>query len=111
MQRWPEVPNADQRIPSTREVEVGVVHDDDRVLAAELEVDVLEVVGRVPHHRDAGLARAGERDDGHVRVPDEPVADRAAAAVDDVDDARRNAGLDEQLDEALARARACRSPA
>ena len=44
VQRWPEVPNADQTIPSTREVEIGVVHDDDRVLAAELEVDVLEVL-------------------------------------------------------------------
>ena len=30
--------------PVGGEVEVGVVHDDDRVLAAELEVDALEVV-------------------------------------------------------------------
>src|SRR5207248_10114298 len=43
--------------PVDGEVEVGVVEDDDGVLAAELEVDVLERVGRVPHHLDAGLAR------------------------------------------------------
>ena len=82
-----------------------------RVLAAELEVDVLEVVRGRLQHRDAGLARAGERDHGDVGVADEPVADVAPAAVDDVDDAGRDAGLDEQLDEALAERAACRSPA
>jgi hypothetical protein len=38
------------------QVEVGVVHDDDGVLAAELEVDVLELVRARTHHLDAGLA-------------------------------------------------------
>jgi hypothetical protein len=45
----------------------------------------LRLLGRVAHHLDAGLARAGERDHGHVRVAHEPVADRAAAPVHDVD--------------------------
>ena len=43
--------------PVDRKLEVRVVHDDDRVLAAELEVDVLEVLGRVPQddqHRSPG---------------------------------------------------------
>ena len=84
-----------------RELEIGVLHHDDRVLAAELEVDVLEVICGIPHHRDAGLARAGERNHRDVWMPDEPVADRAAPAVDDVDDPLRNAGFVEQLDEAL----------
>ena len=87
--------------PVEREVEVGVVHDDDRVLAAELEVDVLQPLGGGLEHLDAGLARAGERDDGDVGMPHEPLADRAPAAVDDVDDAVRDAGLGEELDEAL----------
>ena len=91
--------------PLDREVEVGVVEDDDRVLAAELEVDVLEVVSGVPHHLHPGLARAGKRDHGHVRVLDEPVADRTTAAVDDVHDAGRNSSLGEQLDEALTQKR------
>ena len=46
------------------EVEVGVVHDDDPVLAAELEVDVLEAVRGGLRHEHARLARAGERDHG-----------------------------------------------
>ena len=104
MQRWPEVPKADQMIPST-EVQVGVVEDDDCVLAAELEVDVLEVVGRVAHHLDTGLTRAGERDHRDVGMAHEPVPDLSAAPVDDVDHPGRHARLDEQLDEALAQER------
>ena len=53
-------------------------------------------------HGHAGLARAGQRHDGHVGVADDPVADVAPEAVDDVDDAVRHAGLGQQLDEALA---------
>ena len=63
---------------------------------------VLEVLRGVPHHLDTGLPRAGERDHGHVGMAHEPVADRAAAAVHDVDHAARQACLDEQLDEPLA---------
>ena len=45
--------------PLDREVDVGVVHDDDRVLAAELEVDVLEVAAPpFCGTLDADLARA-----------------------------------------------------
>ncbi len=93
------------------EVEVGVVEHDDRVLAAELEVDVLQAVGCVLRHLDAGLARAGERDHRHVGVGDDRVPDLSPAPVDDVDDAAGDAGLDQQLDEALRRGSACRSPA
>jgi hypothetical protein len=39
-----------------REVDVRVVEDDDRVLAAELQMHVLEVVGCRLRHRDARLA-------------------------------------------------------
>src|SRR6266446_1120112 len=66
-----------------REVEVGVVEDDDRVLPAELEVDVLQPVGGCLRDGDAGLARTGERDDGYIRVADESVARRLAVPVDD----------------------------
>src|SRR5207248_6980533 len=76
-----------------REIDVGVVENDDRVLAAELEVHVLEPVGRGLRHRDAGLARAGERDDRNARVAYERVAGGLAVAVHDVDDARAQARL------------------
>ena len=97
--------------PLDGEVEVGVVHDDDGVLAAELEVDVLEVGGAVLGGLDPDLARAGERDQRHVRVLDEALADRLAAAVHDVEHAGGQAGLLEDLDEALAEHAACRGPA
>ncbi len=84
------------------EVEIGVLQDDDPVLAAELEVDVLETIRRRLQDGDTGLARAGERDDRHVRMAHEALTDRAPAAVDDVDDALRDPGLVQQLDEALA---------
>ena len=84
------------------EVEVGVVHDDDRVLAAQLEVDVLQIGSAVLGGLDPHLARAREGDERHVGVLDEALADRLAAAVDDVEDAGGEAGLLEDLDEALA---------
>src|SRR5919201_175168 len=66
--------------PVDGELEVGVVEDDDRVLAAELEMDVLEAVGGIAHHLHPGLARPRERDHAHVGMLDEAVADRAADA-------------------------------
>ena len=47
-------------------LEVGVVEDDDRRLAAELEVDPLEVLGGGGGHLHAGPHRAGDRD--HLRA-------------------------------------------
>ena len=43
--------------PVDGQVEVGVVEDDDRVLAAELEVDPLEVLGAVSHARSRPSSR------------------------------------------------------
>ena len=68
-------------------------------------MDVLEVVGPVLRGLDPDLARAGQRDERHVRMLDQALADRPAAAVDDVEDARREPGLLEDLDEALAERR------
>src|SRR5262249_34505089 len=91
--------------PLHRELEIRVVHDDDRVLPAELEADVLEAVGGRLEAGYACLARPGQGDDRYVRMPDDPIADVAAVAVDDVDDTRRDTRLGEQLDEALAEPR------
>ena len=82
------------------EIEVGVVHDDDPVLAAELEVDVLEVLGGGLEHRDAGLARPGQRHHADVRMPHDPVpTSRPKPCTRLTTPSRR--GFDEQLDEAL----------
>ena len=87
--------------PVDGQVEVGVVEDDDRVLAAELEVDPLEVLRAVLHDGDARVTRARERDHRHVGMANQAIADGAAAAVHDVDDALGDSGLVQQLDESL----------
>ena len=68
---------------------VGVVEHEHRRLAAELEVDALERVGRGAGDDLAGLDVAGERDHADVLVLDERLADRHAVAGDDVQHARR----------------------
>jgi hypothetical protein len=79
-----------QRVDGAGDVRIGC--DDERVLAAELEVQVL-------HHRrgdrgDArpGRDRAGHGDHAHLRMGDERLPGLAAVAGDDVDDAGRQVG-------------------
>ena len=57
-------------------VEVGVREDDERVEAAELEHDALQVPARRLRELAAGRGRAGEVDPPDGRVLDELVADR-----------------------------------
>ena len=83
-----------------RVLEIGVREDDQRVVAAELEDDALEVAARRLGELPARLGRAGEVDPAHVRVLDQLVADlrRLARRMgDDVQDARGKAGLGEDL--------------
>ena len=79
-----------------RLVEVRVAEHDVRRLAAELEMDALDVVRRRAEDRLAGDGRAGERELGHVRVGDQRGARRRPVAVDDVEDAGRHPGLERQ---------------
>ena len=69
-------------------VEVDVVEDDDRRLAAELEVHALERLRGVLGDPLAGVDRAGERDDVDAVVLDDRGA-RVVAARDDVQHALR----------------------
>jgi hypothetical protein len=59
---------------------VGVVEDDDRRLAAQLEVDALQRLGRGLRHLPAGRHVAGQRDHAHVGVADDARPDRLAVA-------------------------------
>ena len=70
-------------------VEIGVVEDDDRRLATELEVEPLDHVGRGPGDVLAGLGVAGDRDHPDLRVGDERVADGGPGPGHDVEHARR----------------------
>ena len=85
-------------------VEVGVVEHDERVVAAELERDLLEQAAGELADAPAGRRRAGERDDVHVRVGDERLAD-VGAADDDLEQALGQAGLAEDGLEHRAAAR------
>ena len=79
-----------------RHVHVGVGQDDDRVLGAALALHALAVGGRaavdVARHR----RRADERDRAHLRMIEQRV-DGVLAAVHQVDDAGREAGLLDEL--------------
>ena len=72
--------------PSGHRLEVRVVEDHDRRLAAELEVDALERVGGGASDPLAGLDRAGQRDHVDVGMRDQPLAGLAGAG-DDVEHA------------------------
>ena len=79
-----------------RGLPVAVGLDDDRRVVAELEADLL--ARRPGPDAPPDVGRAGERDQRDVGVVDDGVADRAAAAGDDVELARRQPALvDQQL--------------
>ena len=82
--------------------EVGVGEHDVGALAAELERDPLQRVGRAAHDVLADRGRPGEADLGDVGMVDQPLAGRRSVADDDVEDALGDAGLERQLGEAEA---------
>ena len=86
--------HADDRL-----VEVGVVVDDDRVLAAHLGDHPLDVVlarldlGRLAVDQQPHVARAGEGDEVDVGMVDQRLADLLAQARQVVQHARRQPGF------------------
>ena len=82
-----------------RAVEVGIVEDDDRVLAAELEMHALQRGRALAHDRRAGRAFADEADRLDVGMLGQRLAGVLAEAVHGVDDALRQTGLRHQLDQ------------
>ena len=59
-------------------VDMGVVEDDERRVAAELEPDLLHRSRRLAHEQLADLGRAGEADEAHRGMLAHRLADRAA---------------------------------
>ena len=88
-----------------RVLEVRVGEDQVRALAAQLEREPLDGLGRQTHHLAARARRAGERHLVHARVGDEIRAGGRPVAGNDVDDARRNPDLDRELRETERRQR------
>src|SRR5207344_1740245 len=73
-----------------RQFQVGVVHDQDDVLAAHLEMHLLEGWRGLTGHGAADLGRPGKRHDADGVTDQQRVADIAAAARNEVDDAARD---------------------
>jgi hypothetical protein len=98
MQAWPWLWNRPNALPAVdRGVEIGVVEHDVGALAAELELELLEVAGRGLDDPATGGGRAGERQLGDAVVLGEPLAGGGAVTGDDVDHAGREADLADQL--------------
>ena len=72
-----------------RHLQIGILEDDARIDAAELEVDARESCGGFGRDARAHRRRSGERNAGHVGVLDERIADVGAGAGHDVGDAGR----------------------
>ena len=88
-----------------REIEIGVVEHDHRILAAEFQRAVLEALRRFLSDDAAHGCRSRERNRAHIRMLDHRRADFAAEAGDDVDHARGNAAIGQRLHEVQRRER------
>ena len=86
-------------------VDVGVVENDHRVGAAELEGHALDAARRELGDVLADGSRAGERDLRHARIGDERLAEHGALAGDDLEDALGQAVLAHDLGDAERRQR------
>ena len=88
-----------------REFEVGIVHHDDRRLAAEFERDLFEVAERGLDDLASGRGRAGERDLVDPVMRGQRGARRRAETRHDVDDAGRKARFEREFAEQQDRQR------
>ena len=100
--------------PLDRPVEVGVVADDERVLAAQLHHRLRQSPARHLGDKAAGSRGAGERDEVDARVLDERHPRLGAEPLDDVQHSRRQPRLEAEPPEPrrrrAARARTASAP-
>ena len=97
MQRWPAAPKAEPMMPVDGLVDHGVGHHDHVVLGAAERLHALAGLGRALVDEPRDRRRADERDRVDARVVEDRLDD-LAAAVDEVDDARRQPELVEHLE-------------
>ena len=97
MQRCPAAPNAEPMMPSTVLLDHGVGHHHHVVLGAAERLHALAGLGRALVDDLRHRGRADERDRVDPRVVEDPLDD-LAAAVDEVDDARRQSERVELLE-------------
>ena len=104
---WPWLVKIASGCDLRRLIERGVLIDDDRALAAELEADRLERACGLGGDALARDGAAGEHDLGHHVMGDEGRTGSGAIARHDVDDAGRNARLGDEPREMHDREAAC----
>ena len=92
-------------------VEVGVLEHDQRALATQLAGERHEVARRRDADLPGGLGRAGERDPAQQRMGDERGAGLLADALQHVEHAGREAGLDRPARPAASTTAATTRPA
>ncbi len=92
MHTEPPKKNFDCHSRVDRLVDIGVVHDDEGRLAAELEADRLDAFGAERVDLAARADAPGHRDEVGALVRHEMRANRSAVANDDIDDTLRYAG-------------------
>ncbi len=105
--RGAPLPRRSKSAPQTTldgEIESRIVHDDDGVLAAHFEVDLLAERRRVLIDERADRGRARERHDRDRRIDGEALADSRPTR-DHVHDTRRHTGFFEDADEVMCRER------
>ena len=91
-----------------RGVEIGVVEDDERRIAAEFQRELLDRVGALAHQQAADLGRAGEGELAHQRVARHLAADLAGRAGQHRQQALGHAGALGQFGERQRRERRLR---
>ena len=111
VQRWPEVPNADHTTLSSARSRSASSQTTIGFLPPSSRLTRFSVSAARRADLDAGVGVAGEADDLDVGMVDDGIADLAAGAGDDVDDAVGQPALDEQLDEADEAGRRVARPA
>src|SRR5690606_14163456 len=92
------LPSRAERAPQhtlQREVEVGIIHDDLRVLAAHLERESLVHPATGLTHDSSGLGGAGEGDERNLGMLHDRLPDRLANAVHQLYDVRRQTRLEQ----------------
>ncbi len=89
VQTWPLLRKRAERGAVHRDLEIGVVEDDERIDAAQLQVGALELAAGALGDARAHRGGAGEGDAGQLRIVDQRLADLRAGAGDHVDHAGR----------------------
>ena len=92
-QRWPALLNAERIAAVRRQVEIGIVADDQRVLAAQLQADLGQTCAGRLLDEAPDRGRSGEADDVHVGRLDQRRARLLPEAVHHVEHAGGQPGL------------------